>query len=169
MAPYALVPGPSSIDVVAEFNGVQSAPYRVNVASTAPSLFTIIGSSGIGQAAAFNVDETTGALTLNADNAPVTKGGIISVYGTGAGITNPAGTDGGILPSPAPLPIAAVSAKIDGQDATVMYAGGAPGLVDGMIQLNLRVPNGTSSGKAVPILVTIGAATSPAGVTVSVK
>ena len=168
MAPYALLPGGPSIDVVAEFNGVQSAPYPVSVAATAPSLFTV-GSSGIGQVAAFNVDETTGALTLNADNAPVTKGGIISVYGTGAGVTNPAGTDGSILPSPAPVPVAAVTAKIGGQDAAVLYAGGAPELVDGMFQLNLRVPNGVASGKTVPILITIGAATSPPGVTVSVK
>jgi uncharacterized protein (TIGR03437 family) len=65
--------------------------------------------------------------------------------------------------------VAAVTAKIGGQDAAVLYAGGAPELVDGMFQLKLRVPNGGASGKTVPILITIGAATSPPGVTVSVK
>lgn len=167
MAPYSLVPG-STVNVVAEFNGVQSADYPVTVTDTVPSLFTV-GSAGVGQAAAFNVDQTTGALTLNADVTPVVKGGIISLYGTGAGVTNPAGTDGSILVSPAPPPVAAVSATIGGQDATVLYAGGAPGLVDGMMQINLQVPAGAPSGKAIPLQVTIGAASSPVGVTISIK
>lgn len=167
MAPYGLIPG-STIDVVVEFNGVQSAGYPVTVAATTPALFTV-GSAGTGQAAAFNVDETTGALTLNADNAPVMKGGVISLYGTGAGLTNPAGVDGSIVATPAPIPVGTVSAKIGDLDATVLYAGGAPGLVDGMFQVNLRVPAGVASGKAIPVVVTVGAATSPVGVTISVK
>ncbi|MEO8661725.1 MAG: IPT/TIG domain-containing protein [Bryobacteraceae bacterium] len=167
MIPYN-TPPTSIINAIAEYNGVQSAAYPLAVVDSVPSLFTL-GSVGTGQAAAFNVDETTGALSLNSDTAPVIKGGVISLFGTGAGLTNPSGVDGSILGSPAAGPVVPVTAKIDNQDATVLYAGGAPGLVDGMFQINLRVPVGATAGKAIPIIVTMGAASSPVGVTIGVK
>ena len=47
--------------------------------------------------------------------APVIRGGIIYLYGTGAGVTNRAGADGSILARPARAPVAAVSAPTGGQ------------------------------------------------------
>ena len=44
-----------------------------------------------------------------------------------------------------------VLAQIGGQIADVLYAGGAPGLVEGVIQVNLRIPFASQTGAAVPL------------------
>jgi uncharacterized protein (TIGR03437 family) len=64
---------------------------------------------------------------------------------------------------------AAVGAVIDGIDAPVEYAGGAPGLVNGVMQVNVRIPHAVTAGIGVPIEVYFGDAGSQAGVTLSVR
>ncbi|MBV8730735.1 MAG: hypothetical protein JO336_13105, partial [Acidobacteriia bacterium] len=49
-----------------------------------------------------------------------------------------------------------------------LYAGGVPGLVEGLMQLNIQIPTTAASG-ALPIVVTIGNNSTQAGVTVSVQ
>jgi uncharacterized protein (TIGR03437 family) len=50
----------------------------------------------------------------------------------------------------------------------VLYAGAAPGLVAGLMQINVVVPDGVT-GDALPIVVMAGRKASPAGVTIAVK
>jgi uncharacterized protein (TIGR03437 family) len=57
---------------------------------------------------------------------------------------------------------------INGLPALYVYAGEAPGLVAGMMQLNVQIPSTAPSGD-LPILVSIGGNTSQNGVTVSVQ
>jgi uncharacterized protein (TIGR03437 family) len=59
------------------------------------------------------------------------------------------------------------SVTIGGKSAQVLYAGAAPGLVEGVVQINAVVPAGVAANAA--ITVTIGGVTSPAGVTVAVR
>jgi uncharacterized protein (TIGR03437 family) len=61
-----------------------------------------------------------------------------------------------------------VSLTIGGQTAKVIYAGSAPGLVAGVMQVEAIVPSGAGSG-AVPVLLTVGTATSQQGATLNVK
>ena len=91
------------------------------VAATAPGLFTL-SANGIGPALAVNVDGS-----INGPSHPANSGSYIIVYATGAGQTNPPGSDGlpGSSGVPAPLPNATVTATIGGKPATVSYAGGA--------------------------------------------
>lgn len=66
--------------------------------------------------------------------------------------------DGSILLSvlqPAVVPVAPVSLTIGGQPAKIQYAGAAPYLVSGMLQINAVVPDGIGSG-LVPVVLTIG-------------
>jgi uncharacterized protein (TIGR03437 family) len=49
--------------------------------------------------------------------------------------------------------------QIGGMQAEVQYAGAAPGLIDGVVQINARVPVGVS-GAAV-LVVTVGGISSP--------
>ena len=49
------------------------------------------------------------------------------------------------------------------------FAGGAPGLVSGLIQINAVVPADAPIGANVPVLVKAGAATSQPGLMLSVK
>jgi uncharacterized protein (TIGR03437 family) len=50
----------------------------------------------------------------------------------------------------------------------VSFAGAAPGLIDGVLQINAIVPTSISAGTQ-PILVTVGGVTSQNGVTVPVQ
>jgi len=62
-----------------------------------------------------------------------------------------------------------VSVTIGGQPAEVLYAGSAPGLVAGLLQVNARVTDGIPSGDAVPVVLSIGSASSPSTVTMAVQ
>jgi uncharacterized protein (TIGR03437 family) len=54
-------------------------------------------------------------------------------------------------------------------DAPVVYSGAAPGLIQGLIQINARVPATAPTGAAVPIVVRINNVDSPTGVTIAVR
>jgi uncharacterized protein (TIGR03437 family) len=62
-----------------------------------------------------------------------------------------------------------VKVFIDGREAFVEYAGGAPGITAGVMQVNVQVPPGTTAGKAVPIVLQVGDASSPSSVTIAVS
>ena len=93
----------------------------------------------------------------------------MAVYATGEGQTDPPGVDGRPGDSTPRLPVQNVTATIGGIDAPVQYAGGAYGLAAGVLQVNLQVPAGVTSGSAVPVVLTIGGISSAAGVTMAVR
>lgn len=163
----AIVPynaaGRSAVDVVVDANGVRSAAVQVPLAATAPGLFTA-DASGKGQAAALNQDGR-----LNGASAPVKTGDVIVLYGTGEGQTLPLGQDGAPAGADLPRPVLPVKVTIGGQEGVILYAGGAPGLVAGLVQINVRVPAGIPAGNAVPVVLQVGEAASAAGVTVAVQ
>jgi uncharacterized protein (TIGR03437 family) len=51
----------------------------------------------------------------------------------------------------------------------VKYAGGAPGLVAGLMQVNVQIPAGIETGNAVPVVLRVGSVFSQAGVTIAVR
>jgi uncharacterized protein (TIGR03437 family) len=64
---------------------------------------------------------------------------------------------------------AAVTVKIGDQAAEVVFAGAVPYGWPGLYQVVAKVPSGAAPGNAVPVVVTAGSVSSPAGVTMSVK
>jgi uncharacterized protein (TIGR03437 family) len=92
----------------------------------------------------------------------------VILYGTGEGVTDPAGKDGQLALSGYPKPRQPVTVRIGGKEAEVLYAGAAPGLVAGVFQINVKVPEGLDGG-AQPVVVQIGAASSSPEVTVAVR
>jgi uncharacterized protein (TIGR03437 family) len=58
---------------------------------------------------------------------------------------------------------------IGGKTALVSYAGAAPQMVAGIIQINATVPSGVAAGSAVPVVLTVGGIPSPAGTTLAVS
>ncbi len=140
-----------------------SLPFRVDVAASAPAIFTS-NQTGAGQAAAVNLDGT-----INSAANPVGIGGYISLYATGEGQTWPAGVDGKMATAPFPLPILDVGVSIDGKPAVVQYAGGAPGEVAGLMQVNAQIPAGVRPGGYVPVVLTVGSVSSASAVTIAVK
>jgi uncharacterized protein (TIGR03437 family) len=158
-APYAVAGG--SQQVVVESAGTASAPVAVASAPTAPGVFTA-DRSGRGQAAAVNQDGTQ-----NGTAAPAAAGSVLSLYATGEGQTLPAGVDGKLGASPLPQPVAKVTVTLGGVAAEVRYAGGAPGLIAGVMQVNVVVPAGVSG--TAPVVLTVGGVASQGGVTVAVR
>jgi uncharacterized protein (TIGR03437 family) len=150
--------------VYVQYQGSTSAPLNFSTATVIPGIFTLNG-SGTGQAAAIN--NKTG--TINGPNAPAKAGDYVQLYITGAGQTNPPGADGVLNAPPLPLPVADVKVTIGGQPANVNFAGGAPGLVAGVLQVNAQIPAGTAAGNAVPIVVQVGTSSSQPGVTIAVN
>ncbi len=137
-------------------------------ATTVPGLFTQ-NASGSGPGAILNQDNS-----VNGPGSPAAKGSTVQVYPAGEGQTSPPSVTGAIttaiLPPPqvTPAPLLAVGVTINGQPALYVYAGEAPGLVAGMMQLNVQIPAAAPSGD-LQILVSIGENTTQNGVTVSVR
>jgi uncharacterized protein (TIGR03437 family) len=132
-------------------------------AGTGPSIFTA-DFSGRGQAIALNQD----GLTVNSARTPAEQGSIITLYATGEGQTDPPGVDGKLATMPLAKPRLPVTAHVAGLQAEVTYAGAAPGLVAGVMQLNLKLPSGIPSGPA-EVKIFIGGVQSQGGVTIAAK
>lgn len=161
IVPYA-VAGQTHTQVMVEHNGVPSGTLSIPVDASAPGLFTVTA-NGMGQAAVLNED-----LSVNSASNAAAQGSIVVLYGTGAGQTNPAGVDGVITGGALPKPVLPVAVTIDGQAATVLYAGAAGGAVSGVIQVNVRLPENIHSG-AVPVVWRVGSGVSQPGVTLAVQ
>ncbi len=162
VVPYA-VDGKLGTQVQVRNGNQSSDPVALPVWPAQPSLFSA-NLTGAGQAAIINQD----GLTVNSSSAPAAKGSIVSIYATGEGQTTPGGIDGQIAKGTVPVPKLPVSATVDGQAADVQYAGGAPGAIAGLFQVNVRIPATVSSGN-VPVEIHVGNAVSQAGMTISVK
>jgi uncharacterized protein (TIGR03437 family) len=62
-----------------------------------------------------------------------------------------------------------VTVTIGGIDAPVSYSGSAPGEIAGLNQINATIPPGVTPGPDVPIVLKVGGAQSPPGVTIAVR
>jgi len=135
----------------------------VPVSSAAPAIFSQ-DQSGSGAGAILNQD-----YSLNSSTNPAAAGDEIQIFGTGGGAVVGGATDGAIWPGVlGSLVDQPVTATIGGVTATVDYAGPAPFLVNGALQVNLTVPAGLASGPQ-PVAITIGTAQTQPGITVAVK
>ena len=153
----------ANAQVVVKVDGVASPAITMPVASSAFGLFTA-SASGTGQAAALNQDNS-----YNNAGTPAAAGSIVSFYGTGAGAMTPAEPDGAIVTSiPLPQPDVPVTVSIGGQNAEVLYAGAAPSLPAGVLQINARIPAGMPRGDAA-VAVTVGGLKTTRVVTVAVQ
>ncbi len=163
VVPYS-VAGQSTTVLQLEYLGALSSPVTVPVAATTPGVFSIAG-SGLGPGAILNSQD----LSVNSALNPAARGDWVSIFATGAGVTTPASADGLLASAPLPAPNAHVSVTIGGLPCPTNFAGAAPGLVSGLLQINAQVPAGVAPGSAVPIQVSIGSDNSQSAVTVAVR
>jgi uncharacterized protein (TIGR03437 family) len=153
IVPYEIgnVPLGESINVVVSNDGIVSASFMVVVTNTAPGIFSA-NQTGAGQAAILNSNDTP-----NGSTNPAARGTTVSIYATGEGVLVPPAATGSMSgPSlPLPVPAANVSVTIGGQPATISYAGEAPTLVSGVLQVNVAIPTDINPGNQLVVL-TIG-------------
>jgi uncharacterized protein (TIGR03437 family) len=155
------VAGKKLVEMVVEYQGVASPPVRLAVSPAKPALLTSDQSGG-GIGAILNQDNS-----FNVQKAAKT-GEVIQIFGIGGGQTTPPSV-GGRLQSGGAAYDLPMRAFVDGVEVETIYAGPAPGLVEGVFQVNLRLPEDVRSGQ-IPISIYFGAElhTQP-GVTVWVE
>ena len=159
IVPFA-VAGKASTQAQVTFNGGTVVALSLPVSAAAPGLF-ILDSSG--QAAVLNQD-----FRVNSSANPAEKGSAVMLYATGAGQTDPPGVDGKITRGDLAVPALPVSVSIGGLPADILYAGAAPGLVAGALQVNARIPDNAPSG-ATGVTLRIGGAPSQPGATLAIR
>ncbi len=160
IVPFGIAGSTARISVV--YQGQASAPVSLGVTPASPAIFTL-DSSGSGLAAAVNANGS-----VNDAGHPAPAGSFVTFYATGAGQTNPGGQDG--LPGkvPLPQPVLPVTVTVGGKSATVQYAGAAPNIVAGVLQVNVQIPTGLTAG-TVPLVLQVGGASTQNGVTLAVS
>jgi uncharacterized protein (TIGR03437 family) len=147
-------------------NGVLSNPYGLFIQPAVPGIFTD-DATGTGQGAILNQD-----YSRNSPSNPAMKGTAVAVYATGLGAVSPPVADGALTPATLSSQVQPANALVDGQFASVLYSGTAPGLAAGVSQINIVIPQSARSG-SVPILIYFGTLPSnyvtQASVTVAVQ
>jgi uncharacterized protein (TIGR03437 family) len=137
--------------VAVEQSNAVMGSHPLPVSAAVPGIFGVLNEDG----------------TVNSKNNPASPGASVAVFLTGAGVYNfeiADGSNGPIAP-PYPAPVLGVSAQFNpGQVNTlpgpVLFVGQAPGLIAGVVQLNLRIPGSLNPG-TVPLAVYFGNYPSP--------
>jgi uncharacterized protein (TIGR03437 family) len=160
VAPFGLA-GRDSTKVQLWNGGIPSAAIPLQVVPVAPGIFTQDG-SGRGQGMILNADGN-----LNSPDQPATAGATATLFGSGGGVTSPAGEDGVLTSDPLSL-AASVRVFLDGDSVPVLYAGSAPGQVAGVIKVDFQIPADYRASDSVSVQVEIGGVVSPAGVSMAV-
>ena len=107
---------------------------------------------------------------LNNEKNPGTKGQILIFYATGEGLNGSSfPMDGQISTTPAATVNPTIAVDIGGASAEILYTGPSPGLVNGILQINAKIPGSAISGKAAPVVLRIGTGKSQDGVTMNLK
>jgi uncharacterized protein (TIGR03437 family) len=131
IVPYSLVAGTTpTIQVVS--NNTPANAMSASVIAQGISIFQENGS-----AAALNQDGT-----LNSAQNPAQPGSIVQLFGTGGGQTNPPSVAGEVTPLVL-RPLVQTPTFMIGYVATlnVVWAGAAPGLLSGVTQVNVQLPD----------------------------
>ena len=149
------LPNPGA-NVQVKYNGA-SVTNSVILGEASPGIFLSNYTTQL--ASVLNADGS-----LNSPTNPAKRGTVVTFFGTGGGPMNPPGVDGALWPvkplSSLTLP---VSVQINYVDALVTYAGSAPGLISGVFQINVEVPDLFSPPPTVPIVITVnGVSSQPA-------
>lgn len=140
IVPYGVTTPIAQIQVIN--NGSPSNTVTAFTSLTAPGIFTV-PAGGLGLGAILHSD-----YTLVTTDHPAQVGETVSVFLTGLGAVNPVVADGAAAPlDPFALATNAITAFVGGVQASVGYAGLAPGLA-GLYQVNLTIPSGVTTGNA---------------------
>jgi uncharacterized protein (TIGR03437 family) len=142
-APFELA-GQSSTSITLQYNGMTFGPFTVATYLADPELFRV-QANVTNQALAENQDGS-----LNGPSNPAAPGSVVTFLGTGYPSISPACATGGLNP-PGPANLAPGYAAVMNNGGPVEYAGSAPGLPCGVVQIKMQVP---ATAPSVPLAVT---------------
>ncbi len=106
--------------------------------------------------------------SVNSPATPAARGSVVVLYANGLGVTSPPSRTGAIARDNFPPPAETPSLQIGGRNAEILFVGRAPGTI-GVTQINARLPGDLDAGDAFPVILSIGGATSQAGIVVSIR
>jgi uncharacterized protein (TIGR03437 family) len=164
IVPYSLqAKAGQKVNAQAVCAGLKSNLIALNIVDADPGVFS--ASIGTGPAVVVNEDQS-----FNAPTNPALRGTIVTLFATGEGALNPPGVDGRIEQGPAyPKPVLPTVVYFGGVASfDVPYIGVAPGLVDGLLQINARIPADAPTG-IVELLLQVGTRQSQSKLTIVVK
>jgi uncharacterized protein (TIGR03437 family) len=159
-----LDPGPTSVTVTTPVGA--SAPVASSVLLYSPAFFIWPGSQVVATRpdGSYAVRDGTfpGVATVAAK-----PGDVLILWGTGFGRTNPVVEPGVLVPAGAQYNCAPVTVKLGATDPLLFGCALSPGWA-GLYQVAIQVPSSLPDGDY-PLKVTVGGASSPDGVVLSVK
>jgi len=161
VVPFGVAGSTAKVQVL--YDGQSTATTSLQVQPASPAVFSLNGIGG-GPGAILNQDGS-----VNSQSNAATRGSVVALFATGAGVTNPTSVDGLLTSAPYPAPVLPVSVTIAGQPAEILYAGAAPGQVAGVVQIDVVIPAGAGKVPYDQIVVTVGDYVSPSAVTVAVQ
>jgi uncharacterized protein (TIGR03437 family) len=150
--PYE-IEGTADARLMVTVNGQASEATQVPINATRPGLFPRV----------WNEDGT-----INSPDNPARAGSVIVAYATGQGVTIPSSRTGAVATGTYPVPAAPVVLRVAGLEAEILFRGQAPGTV-GVMQVNARIPDEIVPGPAVPLVLSVGAANTQAGVSIAIR
>jgi uncharacterized protein (TIGR03437 family) len=127
----AVVPFAVSGSTSVQYLGVPSNMLSIPVQAVTPGVFTL-DATGQGSPAVLDL-----SFRPIAKDNPARRGDMLQLFATGGGLTTPPSVEGqpGILNSL----VRKVSVLVAGIECTVFYAGSAPGLIAGAVQVNFQL------------------------------
>jgi uncharacterized protein (TIGR03437 family) len=128
VAPF-LLDGRTAAHIKIVTPGATSNEVVLGVQEAVPEIFAIVNQDG----------------TVNSQAHPAHAGDVLSMWLSGVGQTNPPGVDGVIPTAASGTPVLPIEVRMQSVpsvvvNATVTYAGNAPGLVSGVAQVNFEMP-----------------------------
>jgi uncharacterized protein (TIGR03437 family) len=149
VAPWEIA-GKSTVTLTVESRGMASNPVVLDVVPAVPSLFLAPLAGTLPTLAAVNQDGRQ-----SGPGIPAAAGSIVSLYGTGAGLMSAPAAGGQITGTTLSHPQLQVSVSaltgtqagsIPARILGVTYAGDAPELVSGALQVNVQLPDDLLTG-----------------------
>ncbi len=157
------VAGKKLVEMQVLYRGKMSESILVPAQAALPSLFTL-DSSGKGQGAILN-----GNGTLNSQTNPARRGTIVTLFGTGGGLTITPPVDGSVVAGKGLALAGDVAVEIGGVPADILWAGSPPGVVYGVLQINLRLPFGGLQPGPASVVISVGESKSGDAATVAIQ
>ena len=126
-------------------DGALVASREIQVYAASPAFFQTSPAFGA-PAVALNEDGS-----INSRENPAHRGSIVSLFGTGFGPVTPQPPDGAVTSDPYPRLTMPVSARFRDQLLEILYAGYAPGVIAGTVQISVRLQDAGFGPSPAPV------------------
>ena len=159
--------GSGPVNVAVTNGNATSAPFSVTAAQYAPALFSWPGNQAVATHADFSYAAKNGTFP-GVTTVPAKPGETIILWGTGLGTTNPSAPAGVIIPMTPAFNISTLpTVTLNNSPVTVLGASLSAGSA-ALDQIEIQIPSSMADGDW-PVQVSIGGATSPLGVILTVQ